>query len=127
MTEPLAEAAIEARVGENRWFWLMLLMTGPRRDHDEATAERIQLEHLAHLFELESNGQLTAFGPVLDAGELRGIGVLTVETREEAEALMAGDPAVVAGRLLAEIRPWFARPGSALPAGRPRPGDPSDG
>lgn len=110
------EAAIEARVAENRWFWLMLLMTGPRRDHDEATADRIQREHLAHLFELEASGKLRLFGPVRDAGDLRGIGVLTVATLEEAEALMAEDPAVVAGRLRVEVRPWFTRPGAALPA-----------
>lgn len=107
--------AILARVGRNRWFWLLLLLAGPRRDQDEATADRIQLEHLAHLFELEAAGRLTLFGPVRDAGELRGIGVLTVETIEEAEALMADDPAVVSGRLRAEVHPWFTRPGAALP------------
>ncbi len=106
---------VEARVARNRWFWLMLLMAGPRRDQDEATAERIQRDHFRHLFELESRGQLTLFGPVEDAGELRGIGVLTVETREEADALMAEDPAVAAGRLRVEVHPWFTRPGAALP------------
>jgi uncharacterized protein YciI/predicted enzyme related to lactoylglutathione lyase len=106
---------IEARVAENRWHWLMLLKVGPRRDQDEATAERIQHDHLRHLFELEEAGQLTLFGPVEDAGDLRGIGVLTVETRAQAEALMAEDPAVVAGRLRVEVRPWFTRPGGALP------------
>lgn len=122
MSEPMDEAAVEARVGQNRWFWLMLLLTGPRRDHDEATADAIQVEHLRHLFELEAEGRLTLFGPVLDAGDLRGIGVLTVPTREEAEVLMAQDPAVVSGRLRVEIHPWFTRPGSALPAtGAERP------
>jgi uncharacterized protein YciI len=110
---------IEARVGRNRWFWLLLLRTGPRRDQDEATAARIQREHLRHLFELEASGRLTLFGPVEDAGDLRGIAVLTVATREEAEALMADDPAVRAGRLRAEIRPWFALPGAGLPASAP--------
>jgi len=106
---------IEARVGRNRWFWLLLLKTGPRRDQEEETAARIQEEHLRHLFELEASGRLTLFGPVEDAGDLRGIAVLTVPTREEAETLMADDPAVIAGRLRAEIRPWFALPGAALP------------
>jgi uncharacterized protein YciI len=119
---------IEARVGRNRWFWLLLLMAGPRRDHDEATSERIQREHLRHLFELEADGRLTLFGPVEDAGDLRGIGVLTVPTREEAEAIMADDPAVVAGRLRAEVRPWFTVPGAALPPSPPGTvEDPGDG
>ena len=106
---------IETRVARNRWFWLLLLKSGPRRDHDDATAERIQREHLRHLFELEAAGQLVLFGPIRGAGALRGIGVLTVETLEEAEALMAEDAAVVSGRLRAQIRPWFTLPGGALP------------
>jgi uncharacterized protein YciI len=107
---------IRARVERNRWFWLLLLMSGPRRDQDDETADRIQREHLAHLFQLEVSGRLVLFGPVLDAGELRGIGVLTVPTRVEAERLMADDPAVLAGRLRADIRPWFTLPGGALPS-----------
>lgn len=106
---------LATRVAANRWFWLLLFRTGPDRSHDPETAERIQAEHLAHLFRLEAEGKLTLFGPVLDAGDLRGIGVITVPTRVEAEALIAQDPAVRAGRLVLEIHPWFARPGAALP------------
>lgn len=106
---------IDARVERNRWFWLLLFRAGPVRDHDDETAERIQQAHLGHLFELEAAGRLRLFGPVLDAGDLRGIGVVTVPTRAEAEALIADDPAVRAGRLTLEIRPWFTLPGGALP------------
>ena len=118
------EDPIARRVAENRWFWLLLLKLGPDRGHDEETADRIQRAHLAHLFELEAEGKLRMFGPVLDAGELRGIGVVTVPTRAEAESLMADDPAVLAGRLVLEIRPWFTKPGAALPLdGAPEPDD----
>ena len=55
------------------------------------------------------------YGPVGGAGALRGIGVLTVATRDEAEALMADDPMVRAGRLRADVRPWFTMPGACLP------------
>ena len=106
---------IVARVERNRWFWLLLLREGPVRDQDDETAERIQRAHLAHLFALEAVGRLRLFGPVLDAGDLRGIGVVTVPTRAEAEALVADDPAVRSGRLLLEIRPWFTLPAGALP------------
>ncbi len=111
---PVPAEVIEARVARNRWFWLLLLKRGPRRDQDAATVARIQLDHLRHLFALKDRGLLTLFGPIEGAGALRGIGVLTVETRDEAEALMADDPAVVAGRLRAEIRPWFTLPGGGV-------------
>ena len=35
--------------------------------------------------------------------------------RAEGLARMAEDPAVLAGRLVLEIRPWFTKPGAALP------------
>jgi uncharacterized protein YciI len=112
---------IEAAIKKNRWFWLLFLKAGPNRDQDEATLDRLQLAHLQHLNWLRRQGLLTLFGPVEDAGDLRGIGVLLVTTREEAEALMADDPMVRAGRLIAEIRPWFTQPGASLPDGRPEP------
>ncbi len=113
---PMDASDIATRVAANRWFWLLLLRPGPDRTQDDETAEQIQRAHLAHLFRLEAEGRLTLFGPVLDLDDLRGIGVLTVPTRAEAEALVAEDPAVLAGRLVLEVRPWFALPGAALPA-----------
>ena len=102
-------------IGRQRWFWLLLLKRGPIRDQSRAEAAEIQAAHLRHLFTLRQRGQLRLFGPVDGAGSLRGLGVLTVSSREEAEALMADDPAVRAGRLRAEVRPWFTMPGDCLP------------
>lgn len=113
--ELVSSDEVERLVKQQRWFWLLLLKAGPNRDQGEATADRLQLAHLQHLFALRRDGLLTLFGPVRDASELRGIGVLLVETREEAEAIMAGDPMIEAGRLVADIRPWFTMPGGALP------------
>ena len=113
--ELVSAADVEALVNQQRWFWLLLLKAGPNRDQDDATVDRLQLAHLQHLFSLQRDGLLTLVGPVEDAGQLRGLGVVLVETREEAEALLADDPMVVAGRLIAEIRPWFTMPGAALP------------
>jgi uncharacterized protein YciI len=111
----ITDAVVREQVGRQRWFWLLLLKRGPTRNQAPADIERIQAAHLRHMFGLRQRGQLTLFGPVDGAGTLRGIGVLTVPTREEAEALMADDPAVLAGRLRVEVRPWFAMPGDRLP------------
>ena len=117
MSEPelVSPDEVEAFVSQHRWFWLQLLKAGPNRDQDEATVERLQLGHLQHLFSLQRRGLLTLYGPVEDTGDLRGIGVVLVETREEAEALFADDPMVKVGRLVVEIRPWFTMPGASLP------------
>lgn len=112
--ELISPEEIDRLVSQHRWFWLQLLKAGPNRDQDEATVERLQLAHLQHLWSLQRQGLLTLFGPV-DDPELRGIGVVLVETREEAEALFAEDPMVKMGRLVVEIRPWFTMPGASLP------------
>jgi uncharacterized protein YciI len=115
MDPEVTDAVVCDAVGRQRWFWLLLLKRGPIRDQSRAEVDQIQAAHLRHLFTLRKRGQLVLFGPVEGAGALRGIGVLTVPTRDEAEALMADDPAVRAGRLRAEVRPWFTMPGDRLP------------
>ena len=114
-SELVAPEFVESMLERQRWFWLLLLKKGPHRDQDHATVERLQLAHLRHLATLQQRGLLTLFGPIEGAGDLRGIGVLLVDTREAAEALLAPDPMVVAGLLRAEVRPWSTQPGAALP------------
>ena len=111
----ITEAYVEAAVAGQRWYWLLLLKTGPVEDFAEAQSEAIQMAHLRHLFSLQKRGQLTMFGPVRDTRPLRGIGILTVETRAEAEALMAEDPWIKAGGMIAEVRPFFTQAGARLP------------
>ena len=111
----VSDRVVMDAVRRQRWFWLLLLKRGPIRDQSRAEADQIQAAHLRHLFTLRKRGQLRMFGPVDGAGTLRGIGVVTVPTLDEAEALMADDPAVRSGRLRAEVRPWFTMPGECLP------------
>jgi uncharacterized protein YciI len=95
-------------------YHLVLLKKGPHRDQDSAAAARIQAAHLANINRLFKEGKLDIAGPVLDDGDLLGIFVLNVGSREEAERLTKADPAVKAGRLVMEIHPWLSAPGSTL-------------
>jgi ethanolamine utilization microcompartment shell protein EutS len=52
--------------------------------------------------------------PVSDGSDLAGIGIL-VTTPEEADRIMAGDPAVQSGILTYEVHPTRSFPGSRLP------------
>ena len=105
----ISDEYVRAQIAEQRWYWLLLLKDGPVEEFDDAMADETQRAHLRHMFTLRKRGQLTMFGPVREMRPLRGIGVLTVEAREEAEALMADDPWVVAGGLIAEVRPFFTQ------------------
>ena len=93
-----------------------VLMRGPAAKaqppvHTEAQRQEIQKGHLAYMGELNKQGKLVAAGPFMDDGEWRGIVIYRVADVKEAQALAAGDPAVKAGRLVIEARPWMTLKG----------------
>ncbi len=64
-------------------------------------------EHVQHYLQLFQQGKLEMGGPFL-IQDLGGMMVTTkAVTREEIEAFAAADPAVKAGLLKYEIRPWY--------------------
>jgi uncharacterized protein YciI len=83
------------------------LVRGGSRSQSEAEAEEIQKGHLAYMGELGKQGKLVAAGPFMDEGDARGIVIYRVPTVDAAQQLAAGDPAVKAGRLKLEARPWM--------------------
>ena len=79
----------------------------------EATPEvlRVQEEHLAHLARLGEEEKAVVTGPFLDGGDPRGMIILRAPDIDTARAWAEHDPAVQAGRLSVDIRPWGVRPG----------------
>lgn len=102
---------LAARLGADdygmRRYVMAFLKAGPERSHDAETAARLQRGHMDNIRRLAEEGRLVLAGPFLDAGEIRGIFVLAVDTLEEAQALVEADPAVQAGRLSMELHPWY--------------------
>lgn len=84
------------------------------RNHDSTTARLIQMQHLNHLDSLHAKGLLNVAGPFMEDGDWRGLLVLDVPTKEEAEALVKKDPAVIAGRLNYVILPWMTQKGNCF-------------
>ena len=56
---------------------------------------------------LAEEDKLVLAGPFMDRDEVRGLFGFDVRTVEEARELTATDPAVQAGRLEMELRPWY--------------------
>lgn len=100
---------------EYKTYYMGFLKRGEQRDQDSAEVMRLQKEHLAYMSKLAGEGKLAIAGPFLDNGDTRGIVIYSVDSLKDAEALAAGDPAVQAGRLSVEIRPWMSARGSKLP------------
>ena len=96
-------------------YFICFLNKGPNRDTSDSLAvAKIQKGHLAHLDSLANEGKIHIVGPMGDDGDIRGIVVFDVATKEEALALEGADPAVKAGRLVMEVHPWWTAKGSCL-------------
>ncbi|HEX5546405.1 MAG TPA: YciI family protein [Ktedonobacterales bacterium] len=88
--------------------FIRLLKRGPEWTPAETPeVERLQAAHVAYGRQLIVAGKLVLNGPMLDGGDLRGVGVFRVASLAEAQALSAADPAVRAGRLISEVHPWM--------------------
>ena len=88
-------------------YFFVMLSRGQNLSHDSATAAKIMEGHMSNMQKLADMGKLIVAGPFGDRGDWRGIFIMDVKTKEEAEELVKADPAVVAGRLRYEIHPWW--------------------
>lgn len=73
-------------------------------DEEAGVKQKAHLEYLQSLWEKRT---ALLVGPLQDAGKHRGLILLDVAKKEEAENIMLEDPWVKAGQLELEIRPWF--------------------
>jgi uncharacterized protein YciI len=103
-----------APFGEFEHVFFGFLNNGPDRTQDQATAARLQQEHLAYMAGQAKEGKLVAAGPISTEGTRRGIVVYRVASMEEAKERASADPMVKAGRLAIELHPWQV-PVGALP------------
>lgn len=114
------EAAEEEAIAMQR-YWFGMIYPGPRYydDVDPEELAAIQAGHMARIGELADSGEMALAGPFEVNPEAErpfvGLFLYDVETREEAEALAASDPAVQAGRLVVEVHAWWGVSGLTYP------------
>jgi uncharacterized protein YciI len=99
---------------EMKTYYLVFLKKGPNRTQDSATIHKLQEQHLAHLDKMAADGKMDICGPLMEDGDIRGICIYNVPTKEEAEKLANADPMVKAGRLIVEIHPFYSAKGAML-------------
>ncbi|HTH31007.1 MAG TPA: hypothetical protein VL946_06630 [Lacibacter sp.] len=105
-------------------YWFVMLLKGTNRSQDSATAAKIQEGHMANMARLHKEGKLKVAGPFGDGGNWVGLFIFDAsapgcKTKEEIELLVKTDPAVIAGRLTYDIRPWWTMGSGSFKTGIP--------
>jgi uncharacterized protein YciI len=95
-------------------YFMAFLKSGPKRDQSETEAAELQIAHRAHLTRMYVEGYADISGPFGDEGDLRGITIYNVPTLKMADSLAHLDPMVQSGRLMIELKPWWAGKGYPL-------------
>lgn len=86
-----------------RKYVLVILKTGPHRVPDGPARSEMFKGHFANMERLAGEGKLAFAGPFSDkGGDWRGLFVFAVETQAEAETLVATDPVIQNGEMVAE-------------------------
>jgi uncharacterized protein len=98
-------------------YYLALFVTAPNAPAASSPGrETVFGDHVARMLKLIGNGTFAAAGPFGDDGRVRGIAVVNVGTRAEAESILKDDPAVKSGYMVVEIHPWYAAKNIMKPA-----------
>ena len=105
-----------------RRYWFVLLTKGNNRNQDSATAATIQTGHLANIRKLYNEGKIKVAGPFGEGGDWQGLFIFDCETKEEVEKLLQTDPAIAAGRLVYQVKPWYTIPTGSFVPGKPKAG-----
>lgn len=108
----ISDEYMHEQLARTRVYTLVLLRPGPNYQMDGRDA--IVWEHGRRNFRLRADGLLSIVGPVPDESDLCGI-CLFDATGQQAQAIMAGDPAVQAGIFTVETHPVRSFPGDGLP------------
>ncbi len=88
-------------------YVMAFLYRGEAEGVDSLQRANLQRAHLDNIRRMAERGELVLAGPFLGEGDLRGIYIFDVSSVEEAEALTNTDPAIQAGTLRMELRPWY--------------------
>ncbi|HEY8957058.1 YciI family protein [Chitinophaga sp.] len=92
---------------EVKRYWMVLLKKGPIRNQDTALAAKIQQAHMDNISKMAAAGKLLVAGPFENDETLRGIFIMDCKDSLEVVSLVGKDPAVTAGRLVFEVKPWW--------------------
>ena len=109
---PTYDAALAKRLGADergmRPYVLVILRTGPKRMPEGKDRNAMFAGHFANIERLVDAGKLVLAGPFDDeGGDWRGLFLFAVQTPAEARALVATDPVIASGEMVAGYHRWY--------------------
>jgi uncharacterized protein YciI len=108
----ITDEQIQQLLPTTRPYCVFTFQTGPGFDHPDA--DRIQWEHLRHLFQARAEGRLAIVAPVVHEADLVGFGICNTPDVEEVKSWLDQDPNVQAGRLTYRVYQVMSFPGDGL-------------
>jgi uncharacterized protein YciI len=108
--------SVMQKVSKGKPYVLVILKAGNSLPQDQAQVQKLQSEHLIHLFQLEKDHKISVFGPVTsDTATVRGIIIFNTADAESARKELERDPYISKGYLRYDIYNWFTIPGQQIP------------
>ena len=108
---PTFDEALASSVGADeygmRHYVLVILKTGPTPVPAGAERDEMFRGHFANMRRLAADGKLALAGPLDGVDGWRGLFVLAVADLDEAAALVATDPVVMHGEMIAEYHKYY--------------------
>lgn len=107
-TSQVAPAKASAAPKNMRPYVLVILKTGPTPVAKGLLRDEMFKGHFANMERLAAEGKLAVAGPFMEKTDWRGLFILAVETVEEAKALVATDPVIRNGEMVAEYHRLYS-------------------
>jgi uncharacterized protein YciI len=108
---PVFDEALASALGADdygmRQYVLVILKTGPTPVPAGAARDEMFRGHFTNMRRLAAEGKLALAGPLDGVDGWRGLFILAVADLEEAAALVATDPVVIQGEMIAEYHKYY--------------------
>jgi uncharacterized protein YciI len=88
-------------------YLLGILRSGQQPPAPADEAKALQQAHRQNMERMAGEGLLVGAGPLLDAGDYRGIFIFKSDRRAEVERRVQDDPLIQSGRLVLELLTWW--------------------
>jgi uncharacterized protein YciI len=91
-------------------YYVAFLYKGPKfaaAPPDSPERKLNHEQHVAYIDRMRAEGKMLIYGPILDAGDLRGMYVFKAPSLEQAREWANQEPSVKIGMIVMRVYPWL--------------------